>query len=106
VVPGAKEAMREKLFSSAKAAGVDSVATIYHGCHRDLCGEELNHPVEVENFMSIIGQAMGFEYPDRTKTFKLYEDMDRVLDEAGDMLRAHGIDPDKARGQLQEVLYS
>ncbi|MFP6890968.1 MAG: (Fe-S)-binding protein [Nitrospinota bacterium] len=105
VVPEAREVMRAKLFTSAEAAGVDSIVTIYHGCHRALCGEELNHPVEIENFMTILGQAMGFENPDRTKTFKLYEDMDRVLAEAGEMLRANGVDPDKAREQLQQALY-
>ncbi|MBT3350510.1 MAG: (Fe-S)-binding protein [Nitrospinaceae bacterium] len=105
-VPGAKDALHEKLFASAVAAGADSIATIYHGCHRDLCGEEGNHPVEVENFMSILGQAMGFEYPDWTKTFKLYEDMDRVLDEAGDLLRANGLNPENVREQLQKSLYS
>ena len=105
-VPGAKEAVREKLFSSAEAAGVDSIATVYHGCHRELCGAERDHPVAVENFMSILGQAMGFEYPDWTKTFKLYEDMDRVLAEAGDLLRANGVNLDKAREHLQKALYS
>lgn len=105
VVPGAREALREKLFASAESAGADSIVTIYHGCHRSLCGEELNHPVKIENFMSILGEAMGFEYPDRTKTFKLYEDMDRVLAEAGDLLRANGVNPDKVREELQQALY-
>ncbi len=104
-LPPAKEAMREKLFASAREAGVDSLLTVYHSCHRELCGEEGNQPFQIENFMTVLGQAMGFEYPDRTKTFKLYEDMDRVLAEAGDLLRAHGIDPERARSQLQTALY-
>ncbi len=105
VIPEAREALREKLFASTEAAGADSLVTIYHGCHRGLCGEERYHPFEIENFMTILGQAMGFEYPDRTKNFKLYDDMDRVLAEAGDLLRANGIDPDKARDQLQKAVY-
>ncbi len=104
-VPGVKEGLREKLFSSSRKAEVDSLLTIYHGCHRDLCGAEADYPFEVENFMSILGQAMGFEYPDRVKTFKIYEDMDRVLAEAGDLLRAHGIDPEEARSHLQKAVY-
>ncbi len=104
-VPGVKEGLREKLFSSSRKAEVDSLVTVYHGCHRELCGAEADHPFEVENFMSILGQAMGFEYPDRVKTFKLYEDMDRVLAEAGDLLRAHGIDPEEARSHLRKAVY-
>lgn len=102
---GVKEELRELLFSSARAAGVDSLLTVYHGCHRELCGEEADQPFEIENFMSILGQAMGFEYPDRVKTFKLYEDMDRVLAEAEDLLRANGIDPDEARSHLRKAVY-
>ncbi len=104
-IPEAKESLREKLFSSARTADVDSLLTVYHGCHRELCSEEANQPFEIENFMTILGRAMGFEYPDRVKTYKLYEDMDRVLAEAGDLLRAHGIDPDKARTHLREAVY-
>jgi len=104
-LPEAKAAMRERLFASAREAKVDSLLTVYHSCHRELCAEEKGQPFRVENFMSILGEAMGFDYPDRTKTFKLYEDMDRVLAEAGDFLRAHGIDPSKAREELQAALY-
>ena len=105
LLPGAPEAMREKLFSSASAAEVDSVVTVYHSCHFELCPEEGNQAFELENFMTILGQSMGFEYPDWTKTFKLYGDLDRVLAEAGEQLREHGIDPDKARGPLKAALY-
>jgi Fe-S oxidoreductase len=104
-IPEAKRAMRERLFASAREAGVDTLLTVYHGCHRELCVEEKDQPFRVENFMSVLGEAMGFEYPDRTKTFKLYEDMDRVLAEAGDFLRAHGIEPETAREGLRTALY-
>ena len=104
-IPEAKQAMREKLFASAREAGADTLITVYHGCHRELCGAEKDQPFRVENFMSVLGEAMGFAYPDRTKTFKLYEDMDRVLAEAGDLLRAHGIDPGAAREELRAALY-
>ena len=104
-VPGAKKAVREKLFASAKSAEVDLIATVYHGCHRDLCAEEGSRGVVVENFMSILGQAVGFEYPDWTKTFKLYEEMDRVLAEASELLSANGFNPEAIRGQLQKILY-
>ncbi|MEK6711986.1 MAG: (Fe-S)-binding protein, partial [Nitrospinota bacterium] len=105
VLPEAKAAMRERLLASARAAGVDSLLTVYHSCHRELCGEEGSGHFRVENFMSILGEAMGFEYPDWTKTFKLYEDMDRVLAEADGLLRAHGIEPEGAREALQAALY-
>ena len=105
VIPEAKAAMREKLFDSARRAGVDSLLTVYHSCHRELCDLEKDEPFAIENFMTVLGQAMGFEYPDYTKTYKIYEDIDRVIDEAEDTLRAFGMAPGKMREQLQTALY-
>ena len=105
VIPEAKAAMREKLFDSARRAGVDSLLTVYHSCHRELCDLEKDQPFAIENFMTILGQAMGFEYPDYTKTYKIYEDIDRVIHEAEDTLRAFGMTPEKMREQLQTALY-
>ncbi|MDA0999774.1 MAG: (Fe-S)-binding protein [bacterium] len=106
LIPEAKAAMREKLFSSAESAGVDALVTIYHSCHRELCGEEKRHSFRVVNFMSILGEAMGFSYPDQTQAFKLYEDIDRVIAEAEDLLRENGVDPGKMRDELERVLYA
>ena len=105
LIPEAKAAMREKLFDSARRAGVDSLLTVYHSCHRELCDLEKDQPFGIENFMTILGQAMGFEYPDYTKTYKIYEDIDRVIHEAEDTLRAFGVAPEKMREQLQTALY-
>ena len=105
VIPEAKAAMREKLFDSARRARVDSLLTVYHSCHRELCDLEKDQPFAIENFMTILGQAMGFEYPDYTKTYKIYEDIDRVIHEAEDTLRAFGMTPEKMREQLQTALY-
>ena len=104
-IPEAKAAMREKLFDSARRSGVDSLLTVYHSCHRELCDLEKDEPFEIENFMTILGQAMGFEYPDYTKTYKIYEDIDRVIQEAEDTLLAFGMAPDKMREQIQTALY-
>ena len=104
-IPEAKAAMREKLFDSARRARVDSLLTVYHSCHRELCDLEKSESFEIENFMTILGQAMGFEYPDYTKSYKIYEDIDRVIQEAGDTLRAFGMAPEKMREQLQTALY-
>lgn len=106
LIPEAKAAMREKLLAAAESAGVDALVTIYHSCHRELCAEEKNHGFRVENFMTILGEAMGFSYPDQTQTYKLYEDIDRVIGEAEDLLRENGVDPRKMRDELERVLYA
>ncbi len=105
LIPEAKEAMRKKLFDSARRAGVDALLTVYHSCHREMCDLDQGEPFEIENFMTTLGRAMGFSYPDHTKAYKIYEDADRVVEEAGDMLRAFGMAPEKMREQLHAALY-
>tara|TARA_Y100000588_G_C14254902_1_gene924986 strand:- start:776 stop:2095 length:1320 start_codon:yes stop_codon:yes gene_type:complete len=90
VIPEAKEAMRHQLFNSAREANIDSLVTVYHSCHRDLCGEQKNHPFEIINFTSLLGEAMSFEYSDILKNFKIEEDWDLVLKQAKDSLLEYG----------------
>ena len=101
----ARQAMLETLFSEARAAGIDTLATIYHSCYRDLCGEEGNHPFSVCNFISLIAEAMDIHHDPLFQRFRLFGDIQRVLDESEPFLRANGMDPDTVRSSLSNILY-
>lgn len=101
----AKRAMKEKLFHEARAAGIDTLATTYHSCYRELCGEEANHPFAVCNFISLLGEAMDIHHDALYQRFRLYGDIQRVLDESGPYLRANGLDPETIRNSLSNILY-
>ncbi|MFQ5693274.1 MAG: heterodisulfide reductase-related iron-sulfur binding cluster, partial [Nitrospinota bacterium] len=101
----AKRALKEKLFSEARAAGIDTLATVYHSCYRELCGEEANHPFGVCNFISLVGEAMGIHHDALFQRFRLYGDIQRVLDESEPYMRSNGMDPEMVRDSLANILY-
>jgi heterodisulfide reductase subunit D len=95
-VPGFKKAHREQL-EAAEAAGVTTLAGIYHACHRELCSHERDWPFEVVNFLELVGESMGLTRPDLFKRLKLMQDVDAILAETAPMIETHHLDLDEAR---------
>jgi hypothetical protein len=57
--PIAKQNVHRTVLEHAAAAGVDVLAGIYHSCHRELAAAEQDYPFAVQNFISLVGEAMG-----------------------------------------------
>ena len=51
--------------------GADTVATVFHSCHRLLCGLEGSEPFRVVNYVSLLNEAMGRTFNDDYKDWKL-----------------------------------
>ncbi len=100
VTPRFKDALREKEFQAAANAGVTTLATVFHACHRELCHFEKNVSFEIVNVMEIIGESMGLHAEDIYKRIKMMEGVDRMIDECRDLIDAHGLDPNEARDIL------
>ena len=81
----------------ARSGGAEILATIYHGCQRLLCGFESERPIGIEHYLSVFARALGIEFEDRFKTYRLWEDPERVLAESAACQQANGIDPARAR---------
>ena len=104
-VPEYKREVHFNQLAAAEAAGVTTLAGIYHACHRELCSHERDWPFEVVNFMELIGQSMGLERPDLFKRLKIMQDVDAVIAEAHDMITAQGLALDDVRAVvLQDLL--
>ena len=91
-----REAHRQQL-EAAEAAGVTTLAGIYHACHRELCSHERDWPFEVVNFLELLGESMGLTRPDLFKRLKLMQDVDAILAEAAPMIETNHLDLDEAR---------
>ncbi len=89
------------ILEAAKAARVDVLATIYHSCHREICQAEAKYPFKIVNYISLLGELMGIEYPDVYKRYKIMADPDAVFNEVEAYVRANKIDPE----QVREVLH-
>jgi Fe-S oxidoreductase len=81
----------------ARAAGADTLATIYHGCQRMLCGFEAGRPVTIEHYLSVFARGLGIEFEDTFKKYRLWADPERVLADMAPCQQANGVDPERAR---------
>ena len=96
-LPDYKRAVHRAQLQAAADAGVDTLAGIYHACHRDLCSHERDWPFAVVNFLELIGESMGLVRPDAFKRLKLMQDVDAILADAAPLIATSGLDLDEAR---------
>jgi Fe-S oxidoreductase len=94
LVPLAQQDVHQHLLESAKAAGVELLVLVYHGCHRVLCDAQGRCPFEVKNFTSVVAEALGLEpHEDLFQRYKLHQDVSKIIVDAEPFMRAHGMDP-------------
>jgi len=102
-VPLAQQEVHQQLLESAKAAGVEVLVLVYHGCHRFLCDAQGRYPFEVKNFTSVLVEALGLEpHEDLYQRYKLYQDVQRIIADAEPFIRAHGMDPKTVEAALAD----
>jgi len=87
----------------ARAAGADTLATIYHGCQRLICGFEAERPIAVEHYLSVFARGLGIEFEDRYKKYRLSGDPERILADMTPCQEANGVDPARARAFVEET---
>ncbi|HVY17448.1 MAG TPA: (Fe-S)-binding protein [Rhodopila sp.] len=96
-LPAFKADYHKAQLQAAEAAGVTTLAGIYHACHRELCSHERDWPFEVVNFLELLGESMGLSRPDLFKRLKVMQDVDAILADTAPMLGLNGVDLDEAR---------
>ena len=105
VLPQFKEELRQREFAAAAAAGVTTIASIFHACHRDLIAYQPQVTFELLNFMELIGEAMGIHIPELYKKLRLMGDIDQIIADTSDMIAAHQLDLDTVRDVLAEDMF-
>ncbi|MFQ5899697.1 MAG: heterodisulfide reductase-related iron-sulfur binding cluster [Candidatus Methylomirabilia bacterium] len=88
------------LFRRARESGATAVATIYHSCHREICEQEGHFEVEVSNYISLLGKALGISHEDRFKRFKLCGDADAMMEELRPVIQRKALDERRVRQVL------
>jgi Fe-S oxidoreductase len=87
----------------ARAAGADTLATIYHGCQRLLCRFEVERPIAIEHYLSVFARGLGIEFEDTYKKYVLWQDPARVLADSTPCQAANAVDPDRARALVEKT---
>jgi Fe-S oxidoreductase len=86
-----------QLMDQAAVAEVDTVVTVYHSCQREICQEEGTYPFTIDNWVSLLAQALGLpEHEDRFKRYKLLADKEQILADLAPRLAERGITREKA----------
>ncbi len=104
VVPDFQKQHIADSLRAAEAAGVTTLAGVYHADHRELSSHQDQWPFEVVNYMELIAESMGIERPDMFKRLKLMQDADAIVTECKEMIAIHGLDPEKVRDTVLTYL--
>ena len=99
-LPAFKRDLVARELAAVADAGVTTLATIYHACHREICDAGDGRSFEVVNFMEILGEGLGFHAEDLFKRLKQIRDVDDIIVETSPMIAAHGLDLDTVRDAL------
>ena len=70
-VPASLKDVTRGLCHEAVTRGADTVATVFHSCQRLLCALEGSEPFKVVNYVSLLTEAMGLQFADDYKDWKL-----------------------------------
>lgn len=102
---GAQEWQRiiSDFMDRAQMEGIQTVATLYHSCHRELCAYEKQYPFSIENYISLVGRALGIAYEDKYKKYRLLGDEERILEDALPCVQANRMSLARAREAVARV---
>ena len=104
-VPEFKRAVLAEEFAKVAEAGVETLATVYHSCHRELCTVTEGMTFEVLNFLELIGAGLGIVREDLYRRIKMLDDVDAMIADTMPMITAHGIDIGTAREALMAEFF-
>jgi Fe-S oxidoreductase len=93
----------ERQLRQAEQAGASTLATLYHSCQRLICVEEERTSLTIEHYLSVFARALGIEYEDTYKKYRLWRDPDRVLADATPCIALNGVDADRARDGVRRI---
>jgi heterodisulfide reductase subunit D len=96
------ETMMAGVLEAARDSRADVLATVHSSCHREICGQEASYPFTIVHYISLLGEAMGIEYPDIFKRYRIQADPEATFKDVAPYVAAKGWDPARVR----EVLVS
>ncbi|HLY46444.1 MAG TPA: (Fe-S)-binding protein [Stellaceae bacterium] len=99
-LPKFKRELVQRELAAVADAGVTTLATIYHACHREICDAGDGRSFEVVNFMELLGEGLGLDSEDLYKRLKVLGDIDQMIVESAPLISAHRLDLDTVRDAL------
>ena len=97
------EAVIKPFFDKAAAAGADVFATMYHGCQRMYAGYQDDYPFTIEHYLTVVGRALGINYPDKYKQYLLWKDRGGILEDSYPCMEANRVRREQAIATIDRV---
>ncbi|MFV0295882.1 MAG: heterodisulfide reductase-related iron-sulfur binding cluster [Hyphomicrobiaceae bacterium] len=69
-VPGALKKAQDATWHTAATHGCDTIATIFHSCHREMVARDGQNGLEVRNWVHLVAEAMGLAAEDAYRTWR------------------------------------
>jgi heterodisulfide reductase subunit D len=89
-------AIRQRLAMEATAQEADSIATIYHSCHREW--SDMDEPALVlRSYISLVSEGLGISETDRYQQYRRNRDVDATVGSAREAWHSHGLTEQQAR---------
>jgi Fe-S oxidoreductase len=92
-----KTSTREAAFKAATEAGVETLATVYHACHREIVGYSATVSFEIVNAIELIADCIGIKYLDSFKEFTQVQDIEKYIDDRAGQIASHRVSIDDLR---------
>lgn len=101
--PELKALHRAETLRRASAPDVDTLVTLYHGCHAQLAASARGGAFDVVNWTDLLVEALGAEpHRDISKHYRMQEDWALIAEEGEVYLKANGVEI--SRDWLTEIL--
>jgi Fe-S oxidoreductase len=100
--PGELARAHRETLAAMEEAGADTLATVFHSCHREAVALERGRPIRVANWIHLLADAMGLPYADEYKLWRNAENpraaigADRI-EAAGDVVFEQLVEPELRR---------
>jgi Fe-S oxidoreductase len=93
--------IRRTLAESAAGQDADTLATIYHSCHREW--SDLSHPgLEVRSYISLVADGLGLGVHDSYQDYKRCPDPETIVQTSRPAWRSHGLTEQDARSLVRK----
>jgi Fe-S oxidoreductase len=90
-----------EMFETAKSAGADAIAGLYHSCYRQFCAQENAQGIEIVHYTALVAQALGLPpMNDAFKPLKLESRPEVAADRLKERAAARGLSKNQLRGAL------
>ena len=97
----------EKLLDEAKDAGARTLLVMWQACYRTFARSEVTHGIKTRHFIDIVAEALGYSgsSEDKYKEYKISKNVDRVLEESAENIRANGYSVEEIRPYVERYLF-